>query len=45
MRIVEAFEQLYIEQVLREHGGNVAKAAAASGVAKRYFQLLRSRRS
>jgi len=45
MRIVEAFEQLYIEQVLREHGGNVAKAAAASGIAKRYFQLLRSRRS
>jgi DNA-binding NtrC family response regulator len=45
LRLVEAFEQLYIEQVLREHDGNVARAAEAAGVAKRYFQLLRSRRS
>jgi DNA-binding NtrC family response regulator len=45
LRMVEAFEQLYIEQVLREHGNNVARAADAAGVAKRYFQLLRSRRS
>jgi DNA-binding NtrC family response regulator len=45
LRMVEAFEQLYIEQVLREHGNNVARAAEAAGVAKRYFQLLRSRRS
>jgi two-component system, NtrC family, response regulator HydG len=42
--VVEAFEQLYLEQVLAEHGGNVVRAAAASGIARRYFQILRSRR-
>ncbi len=42
--VVEAFEQLYLEQVLAEHGGNVVRAAAASGVARRYFQILRNRR-
>ena len=43
-RVVEAFEQLYLEQVLAEHGGNVLRAAAASGIARRYFQILRTRR-
>jgi DNA-binding NtrC family response regulator len=42
LRIVEAFERRYIETILREHGGNVALAAKASGIARRYFQLLRS---
>ncbi|HVY48277.1 MAG TPA: sigma 54-interacting transcriptional regulator [Minicystis sp.] len=42
LRIVESFERRYIEEVLREHGGNVAAAAKASGIARRYFQLLRS---
>jgi hypothetical protein len=44
VKVVEVFEQLYIEQVLADHGGNVVRAAAASGVARRYFQILRSRR-
>jgi two-component system, NtrC family, response regulator HydG len=43
VKVVDAFERLYIGQVLAEHGGNVAKAAASSGIARRYFQLLRSR--
>jgi DNA-binding NtrC family response regulator len=43
-KVVEAFEQLYIEQVLADHGGNVVRAAAASGIARRYFQILRVRR-
>ncbi|HVY48116.1 MAG TPA: sigma 54-interacting transcriptional regulator [Minicystis sp.] len=42
LRVVEAFERRYIETVLAEHGGNVAQAAKASGIARRYFQLLRS---
>jgi hypothetical protein len=29
--------------VLEAHDGSVAKAAAASGVARRYFQLLRAK--
>ncbi|HZO16467.1 MAG TPA: sigma 54-interacting transcriptional regulator [Polyangiaceae bacterium] len=44
LRVVDAFEQLYIEQVLAEHGGSVARAAAASGIARRYFQILRGRK-
>jgi hypothetical protein len=43
MKVVEAFEQLYLAQVLADHGGNVVHAAAASGIARRYFQILRSR--
>ncbi len=41
--IVARFEQLYVEQVLREHGGNVTHAAKASGLAHRYFQALKAR--
>jgi DNA-binding NtrC family response regulator len=43
-RVVEAFEMLYLGRVLQEHGGNVTRAAAAAGVARRYFRLLRARR-
>jgi DNA-binding NtrC family response regulator len=42
-RIVEQFERRYIEQVLAEQGGNIARAAAASGIARRHFQRLRAR--
>ena len=42
-KLVEAFEQRYVEDVLRRHGGNVARAAAASGIARRYFQILQAR--
>jgi len=40
MRVVKEFEQRYIAALLAEHG-TVARAAAASGIARRYFQLLR----
>jgi two-component system, NtrC family, response regulator HydG len=43
-RVVEEFERRYVERVLAQHGGNVRNAAAASGIARRYFQLLRARR-
>jgi DNA-binding NtrC family response regulator len=40
MRVVKEFEQRYIAALLAEHG-TVARAAVASGIARRYFQLLR----
>jgi DNA-binding NtrC family response regulator len=43
-KIVERFERLYVERVLAQHGGNVVHAARASGIARRYFQILRSKR-
>jgi transcriptional regulator with GAF, ATPase, and Fis domain len=42
-KLVEEFELRYVERVLSQHGGNVTKAAAASGLALRYFQLVRAR--
>jgi DNA-binding NtrC family response regulator len=42
-RVMEALERRYVEQVLAQYGGDTAKAAAASGIARRYFNLLRSR--
>ncbi len=41
--VVTRFERLYVEQVLRENGGNVTHAARASGLAHRYFQALKAR--
>lgn len=42
-RIVDDFERRYIAHVLAKHGGNVSRAAEASGVARRHFQRLRAR--
>jgi DNA-binding NtrC family response regulator len=44
-RVVEVFERRYIERVLAKHGGNVVRAAAASGIARRYFQILKARQN
>jgi DNA-binding NtrC family response regulator len=44
-RIVEEFERRYIERMLERHDGNIARAADASGIARRYFQLLRARQA
>ncbi len=41
--VMEEFERRYIDSALSAHGGNVTKAAAASGVGRRYFHLLRAR--
>ncbi len=43
-RVLEAFERRYIERVLAAHNGNVVRAAAASGIARRYFYVIRTRR-
>jgi transcriptional regulator with GAF, ATPase, and Fis domain len=42
-RVQHEFERRFVERLLTIHGGNVARAAAASGVARRYFQLIRAR--
>jgi DNA-binding NtrC family response regulator len=42
-RLVEAFERRYVQRVLAAHNGSVAAAAAASGIARRYFQVLKAR--
>jgi two-component system response regulator HydG len=42
--VLDSFVHRYVARALGAHGGNVAQAAAASGIARRYFQLLRERR-
>jgi DNA-binding NtrC family response regulator len=42
-RVVEEFEQRYVARAIAEHGGNVSRAAAASGLTRRYFHMLRSK--
>jgi DNA-binding NtrC family response regulator len=42
-RLLQEFERRYVERVLGDHGGDVAKAAAASGIGRRYFQMIRAR--
>jgi transcriptional regulator with GAF, ATPase, and Fis domain len=42
-RVIEEFERIYVEHVLARHGGNVQRAAAASGIARRYFYVLKAR--
>jgi DNA-binding NtrC family response regulator len=42
-QVMDEFERRYIDAALSTHGGNVTKAAAASGVGRRYFHLLRAR--
>jgi DNA-binding NtrC family response regulator len=44
-RVIDEFERRYIERVLAKHGGNVGHAAAASGIARRYFQILRNKKA
>ena len=42
-RIVDEFERRYVDRVLSQHHGNVGRAAAASGIARRYFHSIRTR--
>jgi DNA-binding NtrC family response regulator len=43
--MVEVFERRYLARVLGQHGGNVTRAAAASGIARRHFYRLLERSS
>ena len=40
-KLLRAFEARYVAHTLAQHGGNVTKAAAASGVARRHFQRVK----
>jgi transcriptional regulator with GAF, ATPase, and Fis domain len=42
-RALDEFHRRYVERVVAQHGGNVTHAARASGIAHRYFQILRAR--
>jgi transcriptional regulator with GAF, ATPase, and Fis domain len=42
-RVVDELERRYVERIVALHGGNISRAAAASGLAHRYFQKLRAR--
>jgi two-component system response regulator HydG len=42
-RVQERFERRFVERVLQAHGGNVSKASIASGIARRYFQIVKAR--
>jgi DNA-binding NtrC family response regulator len=41
--VLAEFEKRYVDRALARSGRSVARAAAASGIAHRYFQVLRSR--
>jgi DNA-binding NtrC family response regulator len=43
-QVVAEFERRYLQRVLDAHGGNVSRAAAASGIGRRYFQMIRAKR-
>jgi transcriptional regulator with GAF, ATPase, and Fis domain len=42
-RTLEEFERRYVAAVLAKHGGSVSQAAKASGLALRYFRLVKAR--
>ena len=42
--VLDEFERRYVQHMLNEHGGNVTRAAAASGIGRRYFQMVRAKR-
>ena len=44
-RLLREFERCYVERVLAQHDGNVTHAARASGIARRYFNVILSRQS
>jgi two-component system, NtrC family, response regulator HydG len=39
----EEFDRRYLQRMLAAHDGNVSRAAAASGLARRYFQTLKTK--
>jgi transcriptional regulator with GAF, ATPase, and Fis domain len=42
-RVLDEFEGRYLERVLAQHGGNVMRAAEASGIARRQLQRVKAR--
>ena len=44
-RLIDSFERAYVEHVLALHGGDIERAAAASGIARRQFFRLKAKMS
>ncbi len=42
-KVVDEFERRYVERLLAEYDGNVSRAAAAAGVARRHLQRLKAK--
>ncbi|MFO0735403.1 MAG: sigma 54-interacting transcriptional regulator [Labilithrix sp.] len=42
-KVIAEFERRYVERVLADNGGSVARAAEASGIARRHFQRIKAR--
>jgi DNA-binding NtrC family response regulator len=42
--VLSAYDRAYMSRMLEKHSGNVTRAAAASGIGRRYFQMLRARK-
>jgi DNA-binding NtrC family response regulator len=42
-QVLASFERAYVQKLLERHGGNVTRAAEASGIGRRYFTTLASR--
>jgi DNA-binding NtrC family response regulator len=42
-QVVREFERQYVAHLLAQHGGDAAKAAAASGIGERYLRTIRAR--
>ena len=43
-KVLEDFEERYVDAMLAKHEHNISKAAAAAGIARRYFYTIRTRR-
>ena len=43
-RMIDEFDQRYVERVLERHGGNVTRASAAAGVGRRHLQRMKGGR-
>jgi two-component system, NtrC family, response regulator HydG len=43
-KVLEAFEERYVDAMLEKHDGNITKATTAAGIARRYFYTIRTRR-
>jgi transcriptional regulator with GAF, ATPase, and Fis domain len=42
-RVIDEFMRRFVEHMLAAHNGNVTRAAAASGIGRRYFQAVRGK--
>ena len=42
-QMLQEFDRRYVKKMLELHGGNVARAAEACGIGRRYFQMIKAR--